>query len=597
MNLINRNIVVLSMIYLLGFLFFFIWLVLFQLPEEQQKQQQSLLLSTELDARNLNERIEYLVRSTQLIASSLNVRQAVTESNQQFLLMETADRKAEITKLDAKWRSASEDDAFVQAVMTNSVARYLKHIQQDIVEGVGEIFVTNRYGLVVGTTGKLTTMEHEYKYWWQGAFNQNAPRVFLDDRGFDFSVKDNVLGIVVPVIKEGRFIGILKANYRLSWIFPKNQKYSFLGFNEGASGRSSVGYLTLLRSSGEVLNQSAQSRFFEHHWSVISNQLSQNTPTVFNLDSSQTMVSAPIDLTFKNNSEIGFGGKRGGVDQFKGNAGKGWFLFATQPSQTVFEVIDTSTMLILFAIWTSLIVLITWYQNRYHASFQGLLKKLKATNQLDDSHFIPWLKKTSNNDADALESEINVSLARLQSTIHAKQVYENRLETQSMMLDSIQEQNQYDPLTLVSNQTALNEQLQRYISISRRHGYSVSIVAFEINLYEHSKKVLGQQRHQNMVAELIETIRSAIREEDILARTKEAQFAILLPSTSKVAALGFSEKLKALLSNKVFEQQKVTLSIGITEYIQGDDSKQLLGRAEAALRQAKNLGRNSLFGN
>lgn len=39
--------------------------------------------------------------------------------------------------------------------------------------------------------------------------------MFLDDRGFDASVEDYVLGVVVPIKDDNEIIGILKANVNI----------------------------------------------------------------------------------------------------------------------------------------------------------------------------------------------------------------------------------------------------------------------------------------------------------------------------------------------------------------------------------------------
>jgi len=52
--------------------------------------------------------------------------------------------------------------------------------QQRILKGeYGEIFLTNKFGALVASTAKLSTLAHGHKYWWLGSYNNGEGAIFL----------------------------------------------------------------------------------------------------------------------------------------------------------------------------------------------------------------------------------------------------------------------------------------------------------------------------------------------------------------------------------------------------------------------------------
>lgn len=150
------------------------------------------------------------------LGNSPLIIRALEESNAELASLSPEDRTDRIASLDRKWIATKEaSDPFIQSYLANPTAVFLKR-QQSLLPGeYGEIFLTNRYGSLVASTAKLTTLAHGHKYWWRGAYAQGRGRVFLDDRGYDDSVGGYVLGLVVPIKQNGRIIGLLKCNLNI----------------------------------------------------------------------------------------------------------------------------------------------------------------------------------------------------------------------------------------------------------------------------------------------------------------------------------------------------------------------------------------------
>ena len=91
-----------------------------------------------------------------------------------------------------------------------------------------------------------------------------------------------------------------------------------------------------------------------------------------------------------------------------------------------------------------------------------------------------------------------------------------------------------------------------------------------------------------------------LREDDIFCRFGGEEFVAVLPNTSTEAALTVANRLRnafavtsaALETRKVHEPFTITVSIGVAELQQDEYFENLLRRADNALYQAKNNGRN-----
>jgi len=74
------------------------------------------------------------------------------------------------------------------------------------------------------------------------------------------------------------------------------------------------------------------------------------------------------------------------------------------------------------------------------------------------------------------------------------------------------------------------------------------------------------------------------------------EFLLVLPGTDRQGALAVAERVRALTEATAFPglpyERRVTVSAGVATYVRGEDIGALLARADKALYQAKNAGRN-----
>ncbi len=124
--------------------------------------------------------IQEKVKNTKTLAMSPIMHKALDESNTHFSSLSEQTRQDEIQSLNEQWKASNnENDPFIQNYTDNQVSRFLKDLQNNLKGEYGEIFLTNKYGALVASTAKLTTLAHAHKYWWKGAYNDGEGAIFL----------------------------------------------------------------------------------------------------------------------------------------------------------------------------------------------------------------------------------------------------------------------------------------------------------------------------------------------------------------------------------------------------------------------------------
>ena len=269
-------------------------------------------------ARYIEHELLDKLSNAKTLAAAPIVENSLINSNNEYETLSDEQKKEHISKLNTRWMQAeSADDIFIKPYLNNELALYLKK-QQSVLKGIyGELFITNRHGAMIATTGKLTTLAHANKYWWRESYASGDGKVFFDDRGFDKSVGGYVIGVVIPIKKDGEIIGILKANVNIIEALSKViQRYDGVGH----------GSLKVVRTKGKIVYAEGLTPLSATVDSKILKNL-QNMETGSSLIEDSTkneiMAYAPIRLSLDSKDAV-FGGKSRALDHTHGNDGEIW---------------------------------------------------------------------------------------------------------------------------------------------------------------------------------------------------------------------------------------------------------------------------------
>jgi diguanylate cyclase (GGDEF)-like protein len=150
----------------------------------------------------------------------------------------------------------------------------------------------------------------------------------------------------------------------------------------------------------------------------------------------------------------------------------------------------------------------------------------------------------------------------------------------------------FDPLTNLPNRSLFFDRVDRALSVSRRDGREVAILMLDLNRFRDINNVLSHKAGDQLLREVTERLREAVRTSDTLARLGADEFAVLMPTGASAAgAMGMADRLlNALMAPYTIHEQKIAVgaSVGIAIAPKhGMDSSTLLRHAESACHDAK----------
>lgn len=160
----------------------------------------------------------------------------------------------------------------------------------------------------------------------------------------------------------------------------------------------------------------------------------------------------------------------------------------------------------------------------------------------------------------------------------------------------------YDALTGLPNRRMLLEQLNQLTLGNLEHKHSYAILHIGIDDFKKLNDTRGHDIGDLLLKEMARRIKTNLQSEDTVARVGGDEFIVLLDTLSSDAAeiamltLHIANRLKTAIQqsvNLLGIEHQFTASIGITIFQDNDTTpEELLKRADAAMYQAKQSGRN-----
>lgn len=154
-----------------------------------------------------------------------------------------------------------------------------------------------------------------------------------------------------------------------------------------------------------------------------------------------------------------------------------------------------------------------------------------------------------------------------------------------------------DPLTGCLNRRSIIDAAANEIARFRRYKKPLTFAMLDIDYFKKVNDTHGHSAGDQVLKELVRLAENTVRTTDIFGRIGGEEFAVVLPETDLQGAQIMAEKLRASIENHAVDVAgtpiKFTVSIGLGEALESDRSEQqALSRADNALYQAKNAGRN-----
>ncbi|WP_298940309.1 diguanylate cyclase [uncultured Psychromonas sp.] len=181
-----------------------------------------------------------------------------------------------------------------------------------------------------------------------------------------------------------------------------------------------------------------------------------------------------------------------------------------------------------------------------------------------------------------------------------RQIKELQNETQSYQKTLKQQNKQLhiDFLTKIPNRAAWSERLKIEVTRFKRYKNTLNIAIIDIDKFKSINDSFGHLAGDKVLNVIAQTLQKSIRNADYIARYGGEEFALLLPEISPVqtelALNKLRDRIKAIPFQFKKENLSITISIGFTTFLLSDSADDAFERADTALYQAKNTGRDQV---
>jgi diguanylate cyclase (GGDEF)-like protein/PAS domain S-box-containing protein len=157
-----------------------------------------------------------------------------------------------------------------------------------------------------------------------------------------------------------------------------------------------------------------------------------------------------------------------------------------------------------------------------------------------------------------------------------------------------------DDLTGLFNQRHFYNQLRAEIDRIQRYKHPLALLLLDVDNFKIYNDTYGHLAGDKVLAKLGEVIRNSIRKTDSGYRYGGEEFTVILTETRGQDAGVAAERLRKRFADEVFfpvplEPVRVTVSVGIANYRDGEEIASFVKRADQNMYEAKAKGKNCVY--
>jgi diguanylate cyclase len=153
-----------------------------------------------------------------------------------------------------------------------------------------------------------------------------------------------------------------------------------------------------------------------------------------------------------------------------------------------------------------------------------------------------------------------------------------------------------DTLTSLPNRNSYNERMEIELAHWKRYHSPLSLIIWDIDRFKNINDSYGHKAGDKVLLLIAKQLSDHSRTTDFISRFGGEEFIMLLPNTDRQSALVLANQLRQTIEKTGFNANgtsvSITISCGVTEFTLDDTEESVFERADQALYQAKELGRN-----
>ena len=171
-------------------------------------------------------------------------------------------------------------------------------------------------------------------------------------------------------------------------------------------------------------------------------------------------------------------------------------------------------------------------------------------------------------------------------------------EDARLRAEAAREMSMSDSLTGLRNRYGLQRALQREYAETRRYHRPLSCLMIDIDYFKEINDTCGHAAGDAALMQTARILVDAVRGSDVVCRYGGDEFLVLTPETNLEGVAALGEKIRLTAASRLFGDGErvfeLTLSIGAAELLPDESSHEMLARADTALYNAKQAGRNRI---
>jgi two-component system cell cycle response regulator len=185
-------------------------------------------------------------------------------------------------------------------------------------------------------------------------------------------------------------------------------------------------------------------------------------------------------------------------------------------------------------------------------------------------------------------------LLRLRRVLKERRLTQERIH----MLDKLKRLSITDGLTKLYNSRYFYNQLRAEIDRTSRYQRPLSLLLLDIDQFKDYNDNFGHLEGDKVLVALGQVIRTCLRKMDSAYRYGGEEFTVILPETEGDEAATVAERIRSAVEREKFYPRgqktsvSITISLGVTEYIQEERVAIFVQRADKAMYLSKQSGRN-----
>lgn len=185
---------------------------------------------------------------------------------------------------------------------------------------------------------------------------------------------------------------------------------------------------------------------------------------------------------------------------------------------------------------------------------------------------------------------------------YSRQKLQKLLQEQVKLVEELERLANTDSLTGICNRRYLLMIAEQEIKRSQRYNFSFTVLLLDIDHFKKINDTYGHNIGDKVIIFMTQTVINNLRQPDCFGRFGGEEFVILLPDTDIDEGVIVAERIRHNIHHQSIsvenQQVSITVSIGVASYNLGDQTiDAIIHRADQALYQAKNQGRNRVIAN